>query len=202
VGADRKTCSRQVNLRVYECVCVCSSTLREREKRKREGTRRDGGFTKPHAHGHFCCSRISGLDDARSWLGERRARPWAAARAGKGPRPVPSCLNSAQRQPSGPACEHHPRTHIPGHRAAPCAGRARRRTRTAQRPAKVAHPLAPGVSGASAWAPAADAPAPPRPGAPPTHHWNSLCQEPVLVIGVKIEIGGNDGFTSKNHSDS
>ena len=60
-----------------------------------------------------------------------------------------------------------------------------RRTRTAQdahgqRPTKVAHPLTPGVSGASAWAPAADAPAPPRPGAPPTHHWNSLCQEPVF----------------------
>ena len=98
---------------------MCSSTLREREKQKREGTRRDGGFTKPHAHGHFCCSRISRLHDARSWLGERRARPWAAARAGKGPRPVP------------------------------CAGRARRRTRTAQRPTKVAHPLAPGVSGVS-----------------------------------------------------
>jgi len=64
-----------------------------------------------------------------------------------------------------------------------------RRTRTAQdahgqRPTKVAHPLAPGVSGASAWAPAADAPAPPRPGAPPTHHWNSLCQEPVSSLLV------------------
>jgi len=140
VGADRKTCSRQVNLRVYECVCVCSSTLREREKRKREGTRRDGGFTKPHAHGHFCCSRISGLDDARSWLGERRARPWAAARAGKGPRPVPSCLNSAQRQPSGPACEHHPNTYNWPSRCSV------RRTRTAQD----AHGAAPRKSGSPA----------------------------------------------------
>ena len=162
---------------------MCSSTLREREKQKREGTRRDGGFTKPHAHGHFCCSRISGLHDARSWLGERRARPWAAARAGKGPRPVPSCLNSAQRQPSGPACEHHPNTYNWPSRCSV------RRTRTAQdahgqRPTKVAHPLTPGVSGASAWAPAADAPAPPRPGAPPTHHWNSLCQEPVSSLLV------------------
>ena len=42
-----------------------------------------------------------------------------------------------------------------------------RGTRTAQRPAKVAHPLALGVTGASAWAPAAVAPAPPRPAAPP-----------------------------------
>jgi hypothetical protein len=38
-----------------------------------------------------------------------------------------------------------------------------RGTRTAQRPAKVAHPLALGVTGASAWTPAAVAPAPPRP---------------------------------------
>jgi len=42
-----------------------------------------------------------------------------------------------------------------------------RGTRTAQRPAKVAHPLAPGVTGASAASPAAVAPAPPRPAAPP-----------------------------------
>ena len=34
-------------------------------------------------------------------------------------------------------------------------------------PAKVAHPLALGVTGASAWAPAAIAPAPPRPADPP-----------------------------------
>ncbi len=103
-----------------------------------------------------------------SWLGAHRARPWAAARACKWPRPVPSCLKSAQRQPSGPDTYTWPSR---------CGVRS---TRTAQRPAKVAHPLAPGVSGASAWAPAADAPALPRPCAPPTHSLKSLCPRASL----------------------
>ena len=49
--------------------------------------------------------------------------------------------------------------------------------RTAQRPAKVAHPLAPGVAGASAWAADAAAPAPSRPVAAPA---------PRLLMGLGL----------------
>ena len=128
---------------VCMCVCVCARRHCERERNERERELEEMGEGE--------------RERESSWLGAHRARPWAAARAGKWPRPVPSCLKSAQRQPSGPDTYTWPsRSGV-------------RNTRTAQRPAKVAHPLAPGVSGASAWAPAADAPALQRPCAPPTH---------------------------------
>jgi hypothetical protein len=131
-------------------------------------------FTKPHAHGHFCCSWISGLHDARSWLGAHRARPWAAARAGKWPRQVPSCLKSAQC--GGPAARHVSAVH--GHIYLALALRR----------AQHAHGAAPRKSGSPAGTRrlrglclGAGRRRPlPRPCAPPTHSLNSLCPRASL----------------------
>ena len=97
---------------VCMCVCVCARRHCKRERNERERELEEMGEGE--------------RERESSWLGAHR--PWAAARAGKWPRPVPSCLKSAQRQPSGPDTYTWPSR---------CGVRS---TRTAQRPRKSGSP--------------------------------------------------------------
>ena len=106
------------------------------------------GSTRPHpprARRFFCRAASAPEGSGKIWATRRaqdRRSPLTVKRTRAGAPPTP--------QPR----HRDPRSGLRG-------------TRTAQRPAKVAHPLAPGVSGPSAWAASAAGPAPPRPAAAP-----------------------------------
>ena len=106
------------------------------------------GSMRPHPPRarRFFCRAASAPEGSAKIRATRRARDWRSPltvkRTRAGAPPTPQRAIAALAQP--------PARHA--HGAAP---------------RKVAHPLALGVTGASAWAPASVAPAPPRPAAPP-----------------------------------